>query len=423
MDRREAVVDSTALRARILAVDDSAETRELFQASLEAAGYQVLAVSSGEEALTAVAAQPPDLILLDVMMPGVDGFEVCRRLKSDEETALIPIVILTALHQFEHRLRGIELGADDFLTKPFNRLELLTRVRSLLRAKGIHDQTAVYNRLLEEKVAERTAALKRALDDLREMDRLKSEFLANISHELLTPLTPIRGYVPALLQEMFGCVTPKQRQVLEIMARCGDRLHRLLDDLLTFMQWESGHGVVRLKPVEVPAVVDTATAGLTTVAREKGVHLVSEVAPDVPRIQADRLALSRALGHLLENAVKFTPKGGRASITARRIKRSCGELIAGPDGGEPLGLHRTEEWGEFVEIAVQDTGVGIPPEAIQKIFDRFYQVDSSTTRQHGGTGLGLALVKRILEAHKAFIALESLPGKGTTVSICLPAAA
>ena len=410
MQEQAAQTQGGAPPARILVVDDTPEIRELLQIHLEAAGYQVLVAGNGQEALAAVAALAPDLILLDVVMPVVDGYEVCRRLKADEETAFIPIVMLTALQDLTHRLRGIELGADDFLSKPFNHLELLTRVRSLLRVKGLHDQVVATNRLLEQRVAERTAALEQALADLKEMDRLKSEFLSNISHELRTPLTPIKGYLPVLLREEFGPLTSSQRRVLGRIAQSADRLHRLIDDLLTFMHWESGEIGLALGGASVAKVVEEALARAAAGVEEKGVEVTTEIAADLPQIRADAAALARALGHLVENAVKFTPKGGHVTVTARLVQPS--PLPPGPPAPR-----------QFVELAVRDTGIGIPSEAIPRIFERFYQVDSSSTRQHGGTGLGLAIVKRILDAHAAPIAVQSLPGQGTTFSIRLPIAA
>jgi signal transduction histidine kinase len=398
------------------------EIRELLGVHLVNAGYQVVTASNGQEALAAVAAEAPDLILLDVMMPVLDGYETCRRLKSNEETAFIPIVMLTALQDFNHRLRAIELGADDFLSKPFNHLELMTRVRSLLRVKRLHDQVVAYNRLLEEMVAERTAALERALADLKEMDRLKSEFLSNISHELRTPLTPIKGYLPALLREEFGPLAPPQRRALGHITQSVDRLHRLIDDLLTFMQWESGETCLRLGGARVDKVVEEALVRVAAAAKEKGVEVATEIGADLPQIRADAAALARALGHLLENAVKFTPKGGHVMVTARLVEWSSGQMV---DSSQPIDQLTTRpiDRSRWVELAVRDTGIGIPPAAIPKIFERFYQVDSSSTRQYGGTGLGLAIVKRILDAHGAPIAVESLPGRGTTFSIRLPVAA
>jgi len=389
---------------------------------LQDAGYRVRAVSNGKEALAAVAAEAPDLILLDLMMPILDGYETCRQLKTDEVTAFIPVVILTAHQDFEHRLRAIELGADDFLSKPFNHLELLTRVRSLLRVKGLHDQVVAYNRLLEERVAERTAALEKALADLREMDRLKSEFLSNISHELRTPLTPIKGYLPAILREEFGPLTSAQRGALEHVTESVDRLHRLIDDLLTFMRWESGDTCLRVGGESVGKVVEEALAWVAAAAEVKGVELTTAVDADLPHIRVDAHAVSRALGHLLENAVKFTPKGGHVMVTARLVERSGDQTgdVSRPIDESTL---RPVDMTRWVELAVRDTGIGIPPEAVPKIFEHFYQVDSSSTRQHGGTGLGLAIVKRILDAHEVPIAVESLPGRGTTFSLRLPVVA
>jgi signal transduction histidine kinase len=407
---------------RVLVVDDLAENRELLQAHLENAGYHVVTAANGQEALTSVGTERPDLILLDLVMPGVDGFEVCRRLKADAATAFIPIIIVTALSDFRHRLQGIEVGADEFLTKPFNALELVTRVRSLLRTKHLHDQVAASNRLLEQKVAERTAALEHALADLRAVDRFKSEFLANLSHELRTPLTPIQGYLPALLEEVFGRLTVEQREVLDKIAANVDRLHRLIDDLLAFMEWESGQVSLSLAPMPVATLVEAAGTRAMALAREKGVRVSVEVSGALPPVPADAGALSQALGHLLENAVKFTPPGGHVTVGARRAHgfpypATDGHILHAQAASDIQPSPK-----EYVELAVQDTGVGIPPEALPRIFDRFYQVDSSSTREHGGTGLGLAIVKRIVDAHGASIAVESRPGQGTIFLVRLPVA-
>jgi DNA-binding response OmpR family regulator len=369
----DAAATARSTPARILVVDDLAEIRDLLQVYLEDEGYQVLTAGNGEEALAAVATHPPDLILLDIMMPGTDGYEVCRRLKSNEKTAFIPIVMLTALQDLEHRLQGIELGTDEYLTKPFRRLELLTRVRSLLRVKALHDQVAAYNRLLEQKVAERTAALERALEDLREIDRLKSEFLSNISHELRTPLTPIMGYLPALLREEFGGLSPDQRRVLTHVSGSVERLHRLIDDLLTFMHWESGETDLRVLPMAVAAVVQGAAAKVSAPAQEKDVHVLQKIPADLPPIQVDATAIGRALGHLLDNAGKFTPKGGQITISAHLVRGQLGNQATRQSGAlqesegaqlpgrQVAGLPEASREAKWVELAVQDTGVGIPP--------------------------------------------------------------
>ncbi len=409
--------------ARILVVDDRAENRELLQASLEHAAYSVLAAANGHEALEAVARHRPDLILLDVMMPGLDGYEICRRLKADPETAFVPVIVVTALQDFAHRLRGIEAGADEFLTKPFRHEELWTRVRALLRTKRLHDQVAAQNRLLEARVAERTAALARALADLKELDHLKAEFLANVSHELRTPLTPLLGYLPALLREDFGPLTPLQRQVLNDMAASVDRLYHLIEDLLRFMERETGsHGAHRTT-VHVPALIETGAVRALAAAREKGVRVLLDIPADLPPVWAHVDGLSRALGHVIENAVKFTPPRGSVTVAARRgaaSRDAAPDVSAGSAETPPTARHVR---GESVTVAVRDEGIGIPHDAIPRLFDPFYQVDGSSTREYGGTGLGLALTKRLVEQHGGRIWAESA-GKwqGSTFMIVLPAA-
>jgi len=162
-----------------------------------------------------------------------------------------------------------------------------------------------------------------------------------------------------------------------------------------------------------------SVAKVFTAAQEKGVQVMRTVPAELPQVQVDVTAIGRALGHLLDNAVKFTPKGGQVSITSRLVELSTGQVVHSSQPVDPS-TTRPIDTKKWVELAVRDTGVGISPEAIPKIFDRFYQVDSSTTRQHGGTGLGLAIVKFILDAHGAHIAVESLPGTGTMFSIRLP---
>jgi len=176
----------------------------------------------------------------------------------------------------------------------------------------------------------------------------------------------------------------------------------------------------------VDQVVEEALAQVAAAAKEKGVEVTTEVGADLPQIRADASALAQVFGHLLDNALKFTPKGGHVMVTARLVLTEGGgaeeQGSRGADAASPLPPGPSAPL-PFIEVAVRDTGVGIPPEAVHKIFERFYQVDSSSTRQYGGTGLGLAIVKRILDAHGAPIAVESLPGRGTTFSIRLPLAA
>ncbi|MFN3476343.1 MAG: ATP-binding protein, partial [Candidatus Methylomirabilales bacterium] len=379
--------------------------------------YRVDKAYAGEEALRKVQEDPPDLILLDIMMPKLDGYEICRRLKADEKTLFIPIVMITALKEPEERIQGIIVGADDFLTKPFNKLELMARVRSLLRVKKLHDQVEAQNRLLEQRVAERTAQLQEALRELQELDRLKTEFLQNISHELRTPLTPIKGYLGAILQEALGPLSPGQREGLLVVRESVERLQQLIDDLLAYVRIEAGRLKVETKPVSLPELLKKTWERFLPLAQDKGQTLTFSIPSDLPPVLADPEELYRAVSHLLDNALKFTPNGGRITVTARRVPSSEFRVLP---SSEPAVCNVQPGTWDFVEVSITDTGIGIPAGKLHRIFDRFYQVDGSITREHGGMGIGLAIVKQVLEAHGASIEVESEEGRGSTFRFRLP---
>ncbi len=386
---------------RILVVDDGAANVDLLEAYLVPEGYSVEKAYDGLEALERVTASPPDLILLDVMMPRLDGYEVCRRLKSSAATVFIPIVMITALQELEEKIKGIDMGADDFLSKPFNKIELLTRVRSLLRVKALHDQLEASKRLLEVKVKERTAQLEEALVVLHQLDQLKTEFLSTVSHELRTPLTPIKGYLQAVLEETLGPLSPSQKNGLGIVAENVTMLERLIGDLLAYVRMESGALKLSLEPFSLESLFEGLTEQLKPQAAAKGITLTATLPPDLPAVVADATEMERALLHLLSNALKFTPAGGTVFLEAQLVSPAA----SGPT---------------LVQVVVQDTGIGIPADKISKIFDRFYQVDGSTTREYGGMGIGLAIVKQIVTAHGSTMGVESEVGQGSRFSFVLP---
>ena len=415
--------------AKVLVVDDNIPNVELLEAYLTAAGYHVEKAYDGDEALEAVNRNVPDLVLLDIMMPKLDGYQVCQRLKQEEKTRFVPVVMITALKELEDRIRGIEVGADDFLTKPFNKHELLTRVKSLLRIKGLHDEVEAYNRLLEEKVAERTAELQRAMEELKELDEMKSNFLATISHELRTPLTPIKGYVQSMLSEVLGPLNPTQRKGLSIISESVDRLHGLIEDLLAFIKMDRDEISLDLQNFPVSSLIQERVERALPKAQEKGIVLNTELEPNLPDVKADPEGIGRVLSSLLDNAIKFTPSGGTVTVKAKLVHGPVValELVSDEDVAdelrryirEPSTVNREQD-ADFVEISVHDTGIGIPPDKIEKIFDQFYQVDSSSTRGYGGVGIGLAIVKQILDAHGSRVEVRSKEGVGSAFSFRLP---
>ena len=396
MDGRAAPAPETASPATVLVVDDEPRNLEVISHFLEREGFRVVTADDGQTALTAVAAAAPDVILLDVVMPGLEGFEVCRRLKADPATIFIPIVILTALRGTQERIKGAAAGADDFLSKPFDHVELATRVKSLVRVKRLYDQIQAYNRELEDRVAQRTAELQRAYDELKELDRLKSEFIANVSHELRTPLLHVKGAISLLADGTVGPLTPDQAQGLGVAQSAAEQLGRIVEDIVDFGEVYEERRLA-FESVSLSEVVQSAVRAIARVAGSHSVKVTQTLPPDLPPVRADPEALTRVLWHLLDNAVKFSPAGSAVEIGAEKRRAA-------------------------VRIAVRDHGAGIPPDERERIFQVFYQLDGSSTRRAGGLGLGLALVKRLVEAHGSTVEAESEVGKGSTFAFELPVA-
>lgn len=383
------------LPASVLVVDDDPRNIELLTHVLEPQGFSVLAAEDSEDGLALARLHLPDVILLDVLMPRLDGFEVCRRLKADPVTLYIPVVLITALRGARERARGAEAGADEFISKPFDPVELVTRVKSLVRIKRLYDQLRTANAELEQRVAERTAELQRALAELRELDRLKSEFITNVAHELRTPVLHVKGTVTLLADGALGELTPEQAHGVHVAEEATEQLERVVEDIVDFGNMQDRP--LTLAPVPVYDVCQNAVETLMARAARRGITVRATVPFELPPVLADGAALSRVIRHLLDNAIKFSPLNSEVQLVAERR-------------------------GDRVRIAVSDHGPGIPADERERIFAVFYQSDGSATRRAGGMGLGLALVSKLLKAHHTRIELESELGQGSTFSFELPTA-
>ena len=251
------------------------------------------------------------------------------------------------------------------------------------------------NRYLERRVQERTAELQEALRKLSELNQLKANFVANISHELRTPLTHVRGYLELLAAETLGPLTEEQRNALQVSQRAAGRLESLFDSLISFALVARGEMSLRLLPANINKIAAEIINYSYPKAVDRNVTLHAEVKPDLPLAQADEEKLSWVILQLLDNAIKFTPAGGHVTLSIQ------------------------PETDTLITVAVSDTGIGIPPNRLEEIFEPFHQLDGSSTRQFGGTGLGLALVRDILDAHNSTIDVKSEEGKGTTFTFPL----
>jgi len=363
-------------RQTVIIVDDTPANIVILSKSL-GDDYELIFATSGDEALELIGSQKPDLILLDVMMPDMDGYQLCTLLKGDPATRDIPIVFVTAMCQEEDEVRGLELGAIDYLTKPISPAIVRARVRNHLELKRYRD-------LLE--TLSQTA------------DRAKQEFLRCIGHELRTPLTPIIGMTDLVLT----CEEDDdKRRYLTMVQHASLRLLGMVEDLIETSRL-AGQGIsLQLSSFELRPFLAELMAELDPVARRQGLDFGMELEAALPeRISADPGLLRKVLVVLLGNALKFTAEGSVALQVRTRADL-------------PLPVLR---------FSVSDTGVGIPPADLGRIFHDFTQSDSSVTRTFPGLGLGLTLARRITEAMDGRIWAEGRPGGGSLFHIEIPLA-
>ncbi len=389
-----------AVGGHILVVDDTKLNIDILVDILKDS-YTLSVATSGPKALAQALQSPPDLVLLDIMMPGMDGYEVCRRLKESEATRDIPVIFITALSDSRAVVQGLTCGAVDYITKPMDPAEVRARVRthlSLLKAR----------RDLEHKTRELQASNKR----LQELDDIKSSFLSAVAHELRTPLTSILGFAKLVRKDFHRsflgltvgnpALQSKGRRIeenLAVISEEGARLSRMINDVLDLTKIESGRVQWRDEPFTLEPVARLAVKAVQGLVQLKpDLVLLVDLAEGLPRIVADRDRVEQVLINLLHNAIKFTEKG-QVLLQARH----------------------TEAGG--LRVSVQDTGVGIPPEEIERVFNKFHQVISDDTlpaTKHKGTGLGLPICKQIVEHYGGRIWAESTPGQGTRMTFELP---
>jgi len=246
------------------------------------------------------------------------------------------------------------------------------------------------NRNLEQRVKERTSELNEALQRLSELNQMKANFVANISHELRTPLTHVKGYLELLVTESLGGISDDQRHALQVTQRATNKLESIIEDLIMFSLASRGEMSMRLDQVDIRRVVSLAVKSSLPKAEERGVQVLAAIPETIPPVQADSEKLGWVLNQLVDNGIKFTPSGGSVVVSLK------------------------EEGRNLVQVSITDTGIGIPSSRLKEIFEPFHQLDGSSTRHYGGTGLGLSLVRQIVEAHGSLLDAQSVEGKGST---------
>ena len=370
----------------LLVVDDEEGNRDLLSRLLEKEGYTVANAEDGRRALEMLGAGAYDMVLLDVMMPELDGYEVLGRLKADPQLQIIPVVMISALSEMESVARCIEMGAEDYLPKPFNSTLLKARIGACLEKKRGRDREVHLFQQLQQNY-----------ERLQELEGLRDDLTHMIIHDLRTPLTSVVAAIQTL--DVVGEVNQAQREVMEIAVTGADTLLATINGLLDVEKLESGAMELDYTLLSLPELLASAIAQIAPLAEAKGLTLVQEIPPDLPWLQGDENKLQRVLVNLLGNAIKFTSSGG--SVTLRVGQR---------------------EESPAIEFCVRDTGEGIPSDAFERIFEKFGQVESREGGREMSTGLGLTFCKLAVEAHGGHIGVESTPGNGSTFCFTIPLA-
>ncbi|MDE3172107.1 MAG: response regulator [Gemmatimonadota bacterium] len=370
----------------ILVADDVEANVELLFDQLHVLGFRAIAAADGPAALAAAFEHRPDLCILDVAMPAGDlgcderdtGFEVCRRIKRDPRTARTPVVFVTALSDTTDRVKAIEAGGDDFLTKPHNRLVLGARVRSLLRYKAAMD------------------ALEDSTRKLRELEKLRDDLMKMIVHDLKSPLTTVLATLEMLLDEDFGPLTEQQRRALLETEGKAEDLLGLIEDLLEIRRIEETSIMLKPEPIAPAAMLNEIVHEWSTRLQQAACTATVDAADDAPVFEADKALLRRVFGNLVQNAITHSTRAVAIQLSARR------------EGGGIL-------------FTVADNGPGIPPEYHEIIFRKFEQVHTPNAPRLRGSGLGLAFCKLVVTAHGGRIWVQSAgAGQGSAFHIALP---
>jgi len=390
-----AVAANTPEQPRLLVVDDEVTSAKALQLYLESQGYAVKTTYSGKRALEEIDTFQPHLLILDLMIPDLSGLDVIIHLRQDATRSYIPVIMITAQDAERKRLQSMISGADDYLEKPVNELELLVRVQALLRTKNHIDRLWAENHHLLRDLEARNRELERALKDVEEANILKASILQTVSHEMGTPMLQIKTAAYLIVEDVRK--TDPANVPAKLVTQAIVRLEGIISNLVDLARSDT----MKLEPFFLSDSIDLAVRGIerSWAGKIEEGRIVRELEPNLPLVEGDRRAVARVLTLLLDNALKFDP------------------------GEKPILVCAKKQGKEAVRVIVKDQGIGIAPDKIDDIFTEFYQIDSSTTRRFGGSGVGLALAKLLCDEMGTQIEVESRLKKGSTFSFLLPVAA
>ncbi|MFA6457447.1 MAG: hybrid sensor histidine kinase/response regulator [Bacteroidota bacterium] len=368
--------DNVPTIPKVLFVDDTEDNLDLLEFALKKKPITMFRASSGKECLVVAEEQQPDMIVLDIQMPEMDGFETLRRLRANPATAKIPVIFLTAIKRDPQSIaEGILLGAEEYLTKPIDLEELFARVRSIYRVMAVQ----------------------------RELEQVKSQFMAMLVHDLRTPLTIIISSIDYILRH-YNTGKPLDSdsvKLMETVLASTRGMANLVNDLLDLSKYQAGQMLLNKQTITIHEMIEESLQPFLLQFKKKNIVFQTDVNPDLPRVEADSGKIVQLMTNLLSNAMKFTPDDGSITIKVEQE-------------------HDEAQKADFIKVSVSDTGVGIKPEEITLLFEQYRQVSSSTKSKEKGTGLGLAICKLIVQAHGGTIGVTSELNKGTTFYFTLP---
>jgi len=366
--------------ALILVIEDEDTQRLLTRDCLEEAGFRVEEGADGEDAVSRIRALQPDLVLLDVMLPGIDGFEVCRQIRADSQIGHTPVVLITGRDNTNDVKRGFSAGATDFFAKPVRWNLLPTRIEFVLRTSRLERE------------------LRLAKDAAEKASNAKSTLLSTMGHELRTPLNAIIGFSELMRQELYGPVgVPQYEEFVDDIHAAGSLLLTGINDVLDIVSTEAGEDDTNDQLISLSRLTERVTATAEPKASAEDIRIVSQILPSPVRIKCDPHRLEQAISNLVANAVKFSPAGNIVRISA---------TVAEDNG---------------VILTVADGGIGIRPQDLQRIMEPFEQAENGHSRSYDGMGLGLSLSQAIVRQHGGDLSLTSEFDKGTVATIALPA--
>ncbi len=353
-------------KSKILAIDDNGVNTMILKELLDD-DYNIKIANSGHEGLEMASQIRPDIILLDIMMPEIDGFEVCRKIRQNPELKYTKIIFVSAKTVLEDRLKGYEAGGDDYITKPFNNDELLAKVRVYIRLKAAE-----------------------------ELDQMKSELTMSVTHELRTPLCITKNIISNLKAKVFGKLDEKVEDQLDHINENINRLAKIISNFLDVSSIDAGRMDIHYRQFAVQEVIHKTIKSLKILAQDKNIEILSDMPDNKIMIEADQDKFVQILTDLIENSIRYM----------------------GKDSGN-VKIKLTESFNE-IAVEVTDDGQGIEPNDLEKIFNRFVQVKRNVGPGEHGTGLGLTIVKGLIELHNGNITAQSQPGRGSTFTFTLP---